>query len=207
MELSLITHSTHRTQPCRARAELKHCALLDGKVVGGMKECPELRFSGPEEVAEDVELKTFVIAGVPELGDEGLVEGTVFRDQQQKDFAAVGEVGRDRGTGLGAHGFDIQSDELAAAAITGFLQHADLVETDTEVGASEVFILIVFEPILIVQVDAAQFVVGQGEGHFVAGIEPRQQGVRAFDQAFDAFRISISGSYASIPLIVSNRRW
>ena len=141
-------------------------------------------------MAQDVELQTFVIAGVPELGDEGLVKGTVFRYQQQKDFAAVGEVGRDGGTGLGAHGFDIQTDELAAAAITGFFEHADLVETDAEVGAAEVFILIVFQPILIVQVDAAQFVVGQGEGHFIARVESCQQGVRAFDQAFDALWIA-----------------
>ncbi len=69
----LITRSITECSRSRARADLKHCAMLDGKVVGGMKECLELRLSGPEEVAEDVELQTFIIAGVPELGDEGLV--------------------------------------------------------------------------------------------------------------------------------------
>ena len=87
---------------------------------------------------------------------------------------------------LGAHGFHVEADEFAPPAVATFLQHADLVEGDAQVGGAEVFVLIVLQAVLVVEVDAAQLVVGEGEGHFIAGVESGEEGVRGLDQALHA---------------------
>ena len=55
---------------------------------------------------------------------------------------------------MGADGLDVEADEFAASAVAGFLEDADLVEGRAEVGSTEVLILIVFQAVLVVQVDA-----------------------------------------------------
>ncbi|MEY5025336.1 MAG: hypothetical protein RLZZ244_864 [Verrucomicrobiota bacterium] len=135
---------------------------------------------------KDVEFEGLVVAGVAALVEEGVVEGADFIDEVEEEFAAGDEVVEGRAAALGAHDLYIEADELAGTSVAILLQHADLVECGAEVGRAEILVLVVLESVLVVEMDAAQFLMGEREGHFVTGIESGEEGVGAFDEAFDA---------------------
>ena len=117
-----------------------------------------------------------------QLFDLALVDAADDVEQAEEHRLRVGEVkGRflERGR---AHRLDVEADAFAVPAEAVLLEHPDLVERPAQVDRAEDLVLVVFQPVLVVQMDAPELVVIEGVGHVVGGIEPGQNRMGALDQ-------------------------
>ena len=133
------------------------------------------------EVIDDRHFQCFVVAVLDALPLDFRVKRADLFHQSQEYPPAIGQVARGNVGFLRAHGFDVQADERARFGISAQFQHADLIEGGAQVGAAEGFVLIKFQPVLVIEVDAPEFAEGQGEGHFVRRVQAGKLSVRGFD--------------------------
>ena len=143
------------------------------------------RSTDSEQVLKDVEFERLVVARVAALGDQGVVERADLVDEVKEQLPAVAQMVRYGTTALGADGLHIKPDEFTAAAVTGFLKDAHLVEGAPEVRPAEVFVLVVFQAVLVVEMDTRKLVMREGEGHLVARIQTGEECVRALNKPMD----------------------
>ena len=79
---------------------------------------------------------------------------------------------------LRPHRLHVQAHEGAVPAIARPLQHVHLVEGAPQVHGAEGLVLVVLQPILVVQVHAPQLPVPERVGELLGGVEPGQDGMR-----------------------------
>ena len=134
--------------------------------------------------------ETGLNSGKYSIRDLGVAEGAADLEQAQEDLAAVLEVLQRDFVLLGAHDLDVEADPLAVVAVAVLIEDADLIERAARIDGAEGEILVELEAVLVVEVDAPQFLVRQREAHFVGGREVGQQGVGCFDEASATGRVS-----------------
>ncbi len=62
------------------------------------------------------------------------------------------------------------------------IQDPDLHKGPAQIYGAKGFVLVKFQAVLIVEMNAPQLFVGQGIGHFIRRIQPGQNGVSRLDQ-------------------------
>src|SRR6266404_2348906 len=107
----------------------------------------------------------------------------------EEDLLRVPEVEDSVVGALRSHGLDVEADDFALLPVTVANQDVHLVEGAAQVDGPEGFVLVVFQAVLIVEVNAPELAVEDGVGHFVAGVEAGQDAVGGFDQDADAIRV------------------
>src|ERR1700678_786330 len=73
--------------------------------------------------------------------------------------------------------------KLIVSTIVVFFRHPHLLECAAKIRPAKVLILVVVQPVLVVEMDAAKFVVCQDRSHPITGIQPHKQSMSAFDQS------------------------
>lgn len=135
---------------------------------------------------------------VVSVGDQRLslffIEGLHFFQQSQEGASAVIEMSKPMFDFGCAERMHIETNVFAVLSITIAIQNPHLVESGTKIGAAERFVLIVFETVLVVEVNGPQLSERHGEVHFIGGVESCQDAVGAFNQRAGAFRVpSLTG--------------
>ncbi len=76
-----------------------------------------------------------------------------------------------------AHRLDVEADALAVSPVAVLFERPHLVERAPQIDGAEDLILVVFQPVLIVEMNAPELVVIEGIRHVVGRIEPREDRV------------------------------
>src|SRR5436305_1942266 len=97
-------------------------------------------------------VKRLVIAPGNESPGLGLVEGAHFLDQTKESSAAVLQMTEPVFHFGGAKWMDIETDVFAVAPVFIPFEHADLVKGAAQISAPERFVLVEFQPILVIEV-------------------------------------------------------
>jgi len=143
----------------------------------------------PHQMLDNHLVQSLIVA----VGDEFLgglfVEGARFVEQSQEGAPAVHQVVHIMFRFGRAKRMDIETDVLAFFAVTIPLQRAHLVEGATQVCVSKRTVLIVFQPVLVIEVQLPEFVERHREIDFIGRVKPGENGVRSIDQAADAMLI------------------
>src|SRR5208283_250361 len=82
----------------------------------------------------------------------------------------------------GPHGLDVEADALAVLAVAVLLEHPDLVERPAQVHRAEDLVLVVFQAVLVVQVNAPELAVVESEGHVIGWVKAGQDRMGTLDQ-------------------------
>ena len=90
----------------------------------------------------------------------------------------------------GAERMHVEADVFAVLAVAIAFEGAHLVERAAQVRVAEWTVLIVLQPVLVIEMQRPKFIESHREIDFVGGIEPGQDRVRGFDQAPDALFIA-----------------
>src|SRR5439155_24810636 len=75
----------------------------------------------------------------------------------------------------------VETNVFAAAAISAPFESLHLVESAAQIGAAEWFVLIEFQPVLIVEMQRPELAKTQREFDFIRRIEPGKNRVRGLD--------------------------
>src|SRR5262245_12638967 len=89
-----------------------------------------------------------------------------------------------------AEGMDIEADVFTVSSIAIALQCPDLIESTAEIRATKRPVLVVLESVLVIKMKRPKFSEAHGKVDFVRRIEPREDSVRALDQATNSFGIT-----------------
>ena len=89
-----------------------------------------------------------------------------------------------------AEGVHIEGDVFASFAIAVAFEGAHLVEGDAQVRAAEGFVLIEFQPVLIIEVERPKLSERHGEINFIGRIQPGEDGMGGLNEAPDPFRVA-----------------
>ncbi len=122
-------------------------------------------------MADNKHFELFVVSLFDELVYFLLVERADELEQAEEKGSAVCEVFGCHVRFLGPHCLDVEADELAVFSVVVFFEDANLVEGTAEVNGPEGFVLVEFQAVLVVKVDAEELVVSQRESHFVGGVK------------------------------------
>src|SRR6516225_8028622 len=107
----------------------------------------------------------------------------------QESLTAVIEVRQPMLYTCGAERMHVEAYVLALLAVTISLQCAYLVKSHAQVGAAERFVLVKFQPILVIQMQRPKLPERHGKIDFVRRVKAGQDRVCRFDEATDAFGI------------------
>src|SRR3954471_14567349 len=103
------------------------------------------------QVLQHLLIERRIIASGDQLPSSTLIEAPRFVEERQKSSPAILEVGGPMLRTRRAEGMDIETNVFAVFPVAISFQRADLVEGDAEVGTAERFVLVKFQPVLIVE--------------------------------------------------------
>src|SRR5258708_470509 len=83
---------------------------------------------------------------------------------------------------LGAHGFYVQANYLSVCSIVVANEHFHCIERPPDIHAAECLVLVIFQPVLVIEMDAPQFLVPEGVCHFIRWIETEENAMGRFDE-------------------------
>src|ERR1041385_2003470 len=80
----------------------------------------------------------------------------------------------------------VKSDPFAFPAVAIAFESADLIESNTEIGTAEGFVLVEFQTILIIEMERPKLAEGHGKINFIRGVEASKDCLRGLNETSNA---------------------
>src|SRR5258708_37896600 len=84
--------------------------------------------------------------------------------------------------GLGAHCFYVQADYLSVCSVVVADEHFHCIERAPKINTAECLVLVVFQAVLVIEMDAPELLVPECIGHFIRWIETEENAMGRLDE-------------------------